>query len=388
MGAMGAMPPEPAPSLREGAGPSAPRAEEDAVLQRIQSAIPDLHLLLSRFRETSGQLGERELTLRHTEAEKTKVLGQKDTYIDRLTKERDEALHRHREENNKHAEEKSKMRLEIGNMLEQHNELQENLSTEKKARTNFEKALQDSEAQYALFVSQSSSERAGMAREHDDYTARTNHDLELMEKELRTKENEFATQIQRQSRESEALVQARLMELEQKHGKDKEALESSWSKHRRELEDTHTKLRRALDDTKNTHKKMLDEHLKDHNQEKETWRSERQSLMKDWESERAKAGQGSAELHAHHQKEKEELQKDWKSSRIRMEKEHSDSLAKMQAEIDRLKAGWDADKASFNKVKADLKATAAKLNTENTKLQRLADAFEQVTDLRGRDDAY
>lgn len=382
------MPIEPGPPLPESALTNAPKGEEDAVLQRIQSAIPDLHLLLNRYRETSGQLGERELTLRHTEAEKLKIMEQKDSYIERLAKERDEALHNHREENNKHAEEKSKMRLEIGNMTEQHNELHENLQTEKKVRENLENALHDSQAQYALLVAQHSSEKAALVHEHESLKSAMSNDLAVMEQGLRKKEGEFTERLQQQSRELEALFQSRIAELEQEHRKEKEALESSWLKHRRELEDTNRKLRRDLDDTKSVQNKALDEHLKRYNQEKDDWVRERQSLMKDWENERAKAGQGSAELHAQYQKEKEEMQKNWKSSQSRVEKEHADAIVKMQAELDRVKAGWDADKASFNKVKGELKATASKLNAENTKLQKLADAFEQVTDLRGREDAY
>lgn len=197
---------EPAPLPQEGATTGASKAEEDAVLQRIQSAIPDLHLLLNRYRETSGQLGERELTLRHTEAEKMKVLEQRDSYIDRLTKERDEALHKHREDNNRHAEEKSRMRLEIGNMSEQRHELQENLQAEKKARESTEKVLQDTQAQYALLVSQTSAEKAAMSRHHDDLNARTKNELEAMEMDLRTKEHEFAERLQQQARESEAIL--------------------------------------------------------------------------------------------------------------------------------------------------------------------------------------
>ncbi len=210
---------------------------------RIQSAIPDLHLLLNRYRETSGQLGERELTLRHTEAEKMKIMEQKDSYIERLAKERDEAFH-------KHAEEKSKMRLEIGNMTEQHNELQENLQTERNSRESLERALQDLQAQYAMLVTQHSSEKSALVREHESLKSSMGKDLADMEQDLRRKEGEFAERLQQQSREMDALLQSRIAELALEHGKERGALESSWLKHRRELEDHNKKLQRDLDDTK------------------------------------------------------------------------------------------------------------------------------------------
>ncbi|KAL8721148.1 MAG: hypothetical protein Q9225_002106 [Loekoesia sp. 1 TL-2023] len=380
-------PTEQGPPL-EASIPGASKSEEDAVLQRIQSAIPDLHLLLSRYRETSGQLGERELTLRHTEAEKMKVLEQKDAYIERLAKERDEALHRHREESNRHAEEKDKLRLEIGNMTEKHNELCESLQAERESKEKTEKTLQSAQAEHAILTARLQDEKAVMSSQHNDWRAQANRDLEAKEQKLQVKEREYLDQLQRQTRESDALLRTKRAELVQYHDKEKETLETVWAQQKRELEDTQIRLRQDLDEAKKTHSKTIEEHLKKHNQEKDAWDIERQALVKDWENERAKLGQGSAELHSQHRKEKDDLQRSWKSSEGRLKKEHADTIAKMQAEIDRLKTGWDADKAKFNQVTADLKATASKLDMENTKLQKLADAFEQVTDLKGREDAY
>ncbi|KAI4112276.1 MAG: hypothetical protein LQ345_006552 [Seirophora villosa] len=378
-----AAPPPPLAASSQGA----PKRDEDAILHRIQSAIPDLHLIVNQYREIAGQLNERDLKLRHTEAEKTKVLEQRDTYIDRLTKERDEAFHKNDEENKKHNEEKSKLRLEVGNMSEQLNELHEKFQKETRVKRDLENQLENMRAHCALRESESKAEKTAMGNEYALWKSQTDGELAAMEKALRMKEGE-CDRLQRQLRELEAQFQARTAESEQNRRMEKEGLELTMAKQKKELEDICTKLQRELDDTKSAHGKALDMHLKKHNQEKEIWTQDRQSLMRDWERERAKTGQGSAELHAQHQKEKEELQENWKASRLRLENEHSEAMAKMQAEMNSAKASWDADKAQFNRVKAELKATAAQLNTENTKLQKLADAFEQVTDLRGRGDAY
>lgn len=385
----------PMPAISAGSGPphdttvlGAPKGVEDAVLQRIQSAIPDLHLLLNRYRETSGQLGERELTLRHTEAEKMNLLEKKDANIERLTKERDEALHKHREENNKHAEEKDKLRLEIGNMTEKHNELHESLQAERTSREAIDKTLQSIQAQHAVLTAKLQDEKAAMSREYDDWKAQASRDLEAKDDKLQRKEREYLDQMQRQIRDSDALLQTRITEMAQHHNKEKAMLETNWARQRRDLENSQVELKKDLDETRNTQAKVLEEHLEKFNHEKDAWMQERQSLNKDWQSQLAKMDQGSAELLSHHRKEKDDLQKSWKSTEARLRQEHAESASKLQAEVDRLKVGWDADKAKFAQVSGDLKATASKLNTENSKLQKLADAFEQVTDLRGREDAY
>lgn len=386
VGMMQAIPAETGPPL-DITVPGAPTGEEDAVLQRIQSAIPDLHLLLDRYRETSGQLGERELTLRHTEAEKMNLIEQKDAYIERLTKDRDEALQKYREESNKHAEAKDKLRLEVGNMTEKHNELHERLQLERGVRENVEKTLQSVQAQHAALAVNSHNEKAAMSREFDDWRIQANKDLEARSQKLQMKEQEYQNSLQRQISDSNALLQTKLTELAQDHDGERAVLESNWARQRRDLENTQAKLKQDLDDARNAHAKKLEEHMEKQNHEREAWMQEKQSLTKDWQTQVAKMDHGSAQLLSL-RKEKDDVQKSWKSAEVRLKKEHGESIAKLQAEIERQKSGWDADKARFAKVSSDLKTTASKLNSENSKLQRLADAFEQVTDLRGREDDY
>ncbi|KAL9600859.1 MAG: hypothetical protein Q9219_002901 [cf. Caloplaca sp. 3 TL-2023] len=376
LGPIATLPAEPAPTL-DSAGPVAPKGEEDAVLQRIQSAIPDLHLLLNRYRETSGQLGERELTLRHTEAEKMKVLEQKDTYIERLAKERDEAIHRHREADHRHAEEKDKLRLEIGNMTEKHSELYETLQMEKRSKESLEKTLQIAQSEHAMLTAKLHDEKSTMSRKYVDLEVQKNSELDAKEHKLQAKQKEYLDQLHRQTQEADNLLRARTADLGRQYDREKATLETTWTQQRRELDSSHAALRRDLDEAIRIHHKEKEELLRKHKLETDEWTNERQSLTKDWESQLAKMGKGSTESHSQYQKEKEELKRNWKSTETRLKKEYADSIAKMQAENDKLKAGWDADKARFNQVTTELKTTASKLNTENTKLQRLADAFEQ-----------
>ncbi|KAL8772321.1 MAG: hypothetical protein Q9209_002533 [Squamulea sp. 1 TL-2023] len=367
---------------------SAVEGEDDAVLKRIQNAIPDLNLLLTRYRQTSGQLGEREVVLRQTEAEKTRVLEQKDVDIQRLTKDIHEALQKNTDENKRHGEEKDKLRLEIGNMTEKHHELQESLQAEKARRGEAEKALRTVRAEHTLLISELREEKGAMARNHEEWKAKALRESATKDEDFQMKEKLYIDHQQRQAQELEERLQAATAELTQKHAKDtaeltqkydkdKEKSEMAWSLRNRELEDIHVRLRRDLKDAKEAHKKSLDDHVSRHGQEKDAWIRERDALLKDWESERAKMGQGSEELISQHQKEIKELQETWKSTE-----------ARLIAEVEDLTAGWKSDKDSFKATAATMQSTVAQLNNENSKLQRLADALEQVTDLRGRGDAF
>lgn len=387
---MGQTPRMPAeqPPLPEHFSASTVEGEDDAVLKRIQNAIPDLNLLLTRYRQTSGQLGERDIILRQTEAEKTRVLQQKDVDIQRLTKDMHSSLQKNADENRRHGEEKDKLRLEIGNMTEKHHELQESLQAEKNEREATEKALHASRADHTRLVSFSQEEKASMARDHEEWMTKEQRKSALKDEEFAMKEKEYIDHQQRQARELDDRLKAltteisqkharEMTELTQKHAKDKEKSDLASSLRKRELEDIHVRLQRDLNDSKDAHKKTLDNHIRKHSQEREAWARERETLLKDWEGERAKTGQGSEQLISQHQKETRELQELLRTTE-----------ARLTAEVEDLKAKWKADRDDFKATAASMKSTVAQLNTENSKLQKFADALEQVTDLRGRGDAF
>ncbi|KAI4258852.1 MAG: hypothetical protein L6R42_004879, partial [Xanthoria sp. 1 TBL-2021] len=369
-------------------GASAVEGEDDAVLKRIQNAIPDLNLLLTRYRQTSGQLGERDIILRQTEAEKTRVLEQKDVDIQRLTKDMHVALQKNADENRRHGEEKDKLRLEIGNMTEKHHELQESLQAEKNGREATEKALQALRADHTRLVSISQEEKAAMTRDHEEWIAKERRKSTAKVEEFAMKEKEYIDHQQRQALELEERLKAlttelsqkhtrEMTELTQRHAKEKEKSELASSLRKRELEDIHVRLQRDLNDTRDAHKKTLDDLVRQQEREREAWTRERENLLKDWESERAKTGQGSEQLISQHRNETKELQERSRSTE-----------ARLTAELEDLKARWKADKDNFKATAANMKSTVAQLNTENSKLQKFADALEQVTDLRGRGDAF
>ncbi|KAL8693214.1 MAG: hypothetical protein Q9218_001926 [Villophora microphyllina] len=388
MGQLPMMPMEQTPRL-DPLAQFAPQAEDDhAVLQRIQSAIPDLHLLLTRYRDTSSQLGEREVTLRQTQAQKAEVLKERETRIEDLTRDAHETKRRHREDSNKHAEEKTKLRLELSNLGEQKKELEDHLQAEKTSRGLSDKAVQDLRVELAVFTLRFEEEKAALSRENEAQMNRFRREHEAKEEEFRMKEQDYISRLERQMHDAKVILEAKIAELTQQHGSEMDSQERAWTRQKAEWEETRRNLQREANDAKDSHHKSLSEQRERHTQAKEAWARERDGLLKDLENERASAGRGSEELRAQHQEEKDDMQRLLKSTEARLNQERVETETRMQNEIDRLKAGWDADKTRSTKAAEELKKSSAKLRTENEKLQRLAEAFEQVTDLRGREDAY
>lgn len=362
-----------------GSAASNQTSEDDAVdlLQRIQSAIPDIHLLLDRYRETSGQLGARETLIRETEAQKAAALKKKEAHIEKLMLE-SEAL------SSKHSAESSKLRLEIGNMEEKHKELQDHLLTVKKSKDELKaknKALQEEQQQ---------AERALKA-----LTATMDRESAIWKEESRgyaAQQKSLEADLQRVKQEREARLQAQESQMREGWAQERARLQAEWARQKRDLEDSHARLRRDWELALESRQKALDDSHRKHLQDKTTWDKEREALTHEWDQERSILGKGSEEqrkiLGGLFQKEKEEMQRKWQSSQTRAHKQAEEAQAKLQREIDRLKAGWDADKSKFAQATAELRNAVVKLNEDNVKLQKLAEAFGEVTDLKSREDPF
>lgn len=367
------------PTQPGGSATSNQTSEDDAVdlLQRIQSAIPDIHLLLDRYRETSGQLGARETLIRETEAQKVAALKKKEAHIEKLMLE-SEAL------SSKHSAESSKLRLEIGNMEEKHKELQDHLLAMKKSKDELKvknRALQEEQQQAERTLKEL---KATMDREAAVWKE-VSHGYAVQQKSLEA-------DLQRVKQEREARLQTQEIRMREGWAQERAELQAEWARQKRDLEDSHARIRRDWEMAFESKQKALEDSNRKHLQEKTAWDKEREALTQDWDQERSILGKGWEEqrkiLGGLHQKDKEEMQRKWQSSQARAHKQAEEAQAKLQKEVDRLKAGWDADKSKFAQATAELRKAVAKLNEDNVNLQKLAEAFGEVTDLKSREDPF
>lgn len=380
--------------LAESLAPASQGAEDESIdlLQRIQSAIPDLHLLLNRYKETSGQLGVRETLIRETEAQKAAALKQKEAHIEKLEKEMENV-------SNKHSAESSKLRLEVGNMEEKHKELQDSLGNMEGKHKELQGSLiaeKDSKAELELAYRTVKAEKEQLERRLQEERANINHEINLWNQ--KTSQNQADLQssweidLKRLKQESEARLQAREAQLSESWELERSSLQAGWATQKREIEDSHSRLRRDWEATLDSRQKTIEECRRKQSQDREAWNRERDALSRSWGEERTLLGKGWAEqrtiLTAQHQNEKDELERKLRDSHAQAIKTAEERQTKLEKENERIKTGWEADKAKFSKATADLKNAAAKLNDENVKLQKLAEAFGDVTDLKSREDPF
>ena len=353
--------------------------EDDAgeVLHRIQNAIPDLHLLLNRYRETSGQLEVRENLIRQTEAQKAEALRQKEVYIERLARELDTVSH-------KHSAESSKLRLEIGNLEEKHKELQDSLAARKKSRDELEVANQDLQRQNALMERRSQEEREATARDFAQWK-------EDVLKEFETKQKAMDDELQR-LKNAGTTQENSITDLKKRHDREMDAYRHGWAREKADLEALHTRTREDLESALLARQSELDETHKTERKGREAWARERNALVHGWEVERTRLCKDWEEqrlsLVEQHSREMDDIQRTLKASQEQRGRRADTENEKLKREVEKLKSGWDADKAKFNKATKDLKAVATKLDNENSSLQKLIEAFGEATDFKSRGDAY
>lgn len=367
------------PISYESAAASSQAPDDDAgeLLHRIQSAIPDLHLLLNRYRETSGQLCIREDLMRQSETQKAEALRQKETYIDRLGKELESV-------SQKFSAESSKLRLEIGNLEEKHKELKDVAIAKKKSRDELKTTNQTLLKETGLLEKRHQEALDAAKYSYKQWKDETSAEYELKEKTIQE-------ELQRKVKAA-ANLQAKIVERDITLMKERETLQASWVKERKDIETNHDNKRKIMEEALRTCEQDLAKSQRKEREDREVWESERQKMSQRWDEERVRLSMGSGEqlkiLEARHLEDKDKMQENWdaaqEKSRRRMEEEN----AELRKEIERLKLAWDRDRIKFTNTARDSSTLIARLTDENSSLRKMIDAFGEATDFRSRGDAY
>ncbi|KAL9136963.1 MAG: hypothetical protein Q9175_001827 [Cornicularia normoerica] len=334
-----------------------------ALFHRISCAIPDLHALMSLHQETCGILEASQLHVRDQEARKAAEVRQLEMRIVQMEKDLES-------KSKKHATEITRLKLDTRDLEKRCKELQHRWTAGGK---------QNEALQAANETLRTEQKEAG--RKYHEHEAALSEalkrDRDRMIAEQRTNQRAMQDELQAHTRIADANLSKRLAEERRAHEEETQTLENRWTRQRGELEDRQANLRRDLEDTLEAKQKVVDEERRTYLQAREGWDKEREILTRKWDEERSLLQRASEEqrkvLTLQYQREKDSILKH--SSQSRASSEAEDYILGLQREIERLKAGWGADSFRFQKATADFKATARTLNEQNSKLQKLTEAF-------------
>ncbi|CAO2656774.1 Nn.00g055770.m01.CDS01 [Neocucurbitaria sp. VM-36] len=371
--------------------------EDDSgdVFSRIAQAIPDLHVLLARYKETHGQLSVREELLRRASVEQEEKLRAKDDEIDDL-KEKLRNLE------NKHSTEASRLRFQIGNLEEQVKELREQIAETEKYKKEAEEtkltldaAMKSWEAKYkeleeahVALERTAAEEKAKAWRDFDEWksTATTKHDAEKIA---------LAIQFDKKLKEADVLAENQRQEAAAAFVKEKDELRSEHQRQQREREASFDRVRNELETKLGSAQKDREEALKHERESREFWVAERETLLKAHQEDRDSLQKGWDEqrdlLEAQYKKTKDESDKAWidlHADASRRADEEKAKVEQLTQEKEELIKKYDELKAESQKEKEVIKSVATNLESEKARLEKLMDCYGDIAEIKSKGDTY
>ncbi|KAH7086885.1 hypothetical protein FB567DRAFT_53927 [Paraphoma chrysanthemicola] len=332
------------------------------VFSRIAQAIPDLHVLLARYKETHGQLSVREELLRRSAIEQEEKLRVKDDEIAEL-KERNRSL------DHRYSSEASRLRQQISDLEEQARELQEQrLRADKLERdtARLDGEMKSLESKYRELQE----EKARAEQEYEEWKSSytTRNDAEKIA---------LAIQFDKRLKEASVLAETQRQEMVATHLREKDELKAE---HQKEMLERQASYDRLCDKLESAQKDWLEE------------REDRIKAQQDErESHRRALDEQRDLLEAQYRKSKDESDRAWielhadASSKADEEKARADQLVKEKEDL--LKK-HNALRAESEKEKGIIKSVATNLEAEKARLEKLMECYGDIAEIKSKGDTY
>lgn len=347
-----------------------------SLLQRVDRAIPDLHLLLNSYHEHYDMLEASETQVRHMEATRAADMQKSDARYAKMEKDIKSLLDRH-------SAEKKAANLELSTIETRCRELERKLKTEEKTNDTLDEANQLLRAEQKDADKKHKEEIAALAKSFS-------LEKDKMMADHHGNQREMHDQLQGTMRKVEANHAFQIADLSRGHEEEKQRMEGKWAKHRRELEDRHSKSQRELQGIIDDKQRVVDEERRSFLQLREGWDRDRDSMTRRWDEERSVLQRAWDEqrktLTIKYQREKDDLMKQFSQAQGRIE--NQDTVLSLQRELESLRSGWEADRFKFHKATTDFKTTARTFNDQNSRLQKLTDAFEESMETKNKGDSF
>ncbi|CAG7951955.1 unnamed protein product [Penicillium nalgiovense] len=399
-------------SLENGSPPEND-SEHIELLQRIQSAIPDINRLLHGFRNTHSKLSTREAEMKHIGSQHDQALMHKDYYIEALQAQMKKTANESAEEDARLKHTISELRLELGDLQEKQKDLEDGLavhqrSNEELTETKVQLEGQINQLNESIKESKEAHEKALEAQKEEQEKALVTQKEELTElfEEIKAEDEKTAAEnLETRERELRSEHEASKGEWE----KEKAQLQESFETQRTELEATktevtsqiaaleskETELQSRLTELTSTREELaaklaeLEETRQKHAQESEELRQghagELDSMRQSHDEQLAAAAkqldEKIAALEAHFN-EKEKL---WTSERAAMEQQLSEKdseLASAEREKERLEGDGIVKEQHLQRAVDGMRMTIDNLGSDCDRLRKTLLSLGEATDLR------
>lgn len=394
--------------------------EHIELLQRIQSAIPDINRLLHGFKHTHSKLSSREAEIKQIGNEHEQALMHKDFYIEALQAQMRKTANESAEECTKLKNTINELRLELENLQEKQKDLEEGLAANQKFNEELEQTKVELEAQITKLNS----------------TIQETHETHEKEQERLKEEREIALAVQKQEltelfeeikNEDEKAAAETLQAREKELLDQQESQKGEWEKEKVELQETLESERKELEETKaelaskiaelgskeadlgaaladlTSTREAVSANLSELEEKQKQLEETRETNAKDWEElHRGHAGQLQNLRQSHEEqlgaaaKELEdkiaaletrfhEKEQHWAGERTALEKqlaEKDSELSSSEREKERLEGEGITREQQLQRAVDDMRSTIDNLDRDCDRLRKTLHSLGEATDLR------
>lgn len=349
--------------------------EHIELLQRIQSAIPDINRLLHGFRHTHTRLNSREAEIKQIGSQHEQALMHKDYYIEALQAQMKKTANESAEECTKLKNTINELRLELGDLQEKQKDLEDGLAGHQKTNEELSQSKSELEAEIeklnaSIKEAQETHEKDLEAQKEEHAKALTTQKQELTElfEEIKNEDEKAASEV----------LDAREKALRDQHDSTK----AEWEKEKKLLEDTLETQRGELEATKSelaskiatleTKETELEKQLAELNTAREEVASKVAALEakeKELEETRLKSAQELEALQQGHSGEQEALRTGHAGELDTLRQAHDAQLAAIEAHFLEQEKHWEAERAALQKLLSEKDDELTSAERERDKLE-------------------
>jgi chromosome segregation ATPase len=384
--------------------------EHIELLQRIQSAIPDINRLLHGFRHTHTRLNSREAEIKQIGNQHEQALMHKDFYIEALQSQMKKTANESAEECAKLKNTINELRLELGDLQEKQKDLEDGLAGHQKSNEELSQSKSELEAEIeklnAKALTTQKQELTELFEEikNEDEKA-ASETLEAREKDLRDQLESTREEWGKEKKLMEDMLESQRGELEATKAElaskiaSLETKEAELETQLAELSTTRDEVaskvalleakEKELEDTRQKSAQELEALQQGHVGEQDTLRaghtSELDSLHQTHEEQLAAAAKDLNEKIAAIEAHFLEQEQHWEAERAALQKllaEKDEELSSAEREKDKLEGDGLIKEQQLQRAVEEMRSTIDHLGQDCDRLRRTLQSLGEATDLK------
>ncbi|KAJ5817906.1 hypothetical protein N7447_007914 [Penicillium robsamsonii] len=352
----------------ENGSPPENDSEHIELLQRIQSAIPDINRLLHGFRNTHSKLSSREAEMKHIGSQHEQALIHKEYYIEALQSQMKKTANESAEEGARLKHTISELRLELGDLQEKQKDLEDGLAVHQKSNEELTEAKVVLEGQINKLnenISESTAahekELATKKEEQEKALAAQKEELTELFEEIKAEDEKTAAEnLETRERELRAAHEASQGEWE----KEKALLQESFETQRTELETTKAEVTSQIAalESKETE-------LQARLAELTSTREELAAKLAELEETHQKNAKETEELRQGHAGELDSLRQSHGEQLAAAAKELNDKIAALEAHFNEKEQLWTTERAALEQQLSEKNSELSSAEREKERLE-------------------